>query len=242
MAQTSLRSVRASLVLRSCVFVVVSRSSQLVPALVFDGYFGSDGRPRETLENPRRERPKRARNALNALKLTPCGKKCTQPCTWCRVPSQDVDPPRRVRREDRWAEEEQPAPVYSEKRHVNHAYRAVALVCARGTGKNTGVKREKGGPFQGPTAEAAMALRDQWIDDYLHAPPKRSKKDMGAGTTTSTEPREQLCLLGKQSLPLHATRVGAFLCESEQAVGLAHLCVHPVHHGLADCMPSHTCY
>jgi hypothetical protein len=33
-------------------FVVVSRSSQLIPALSFDGYFDSNGRPRELLENP----------------------------------------------------------------------------------------------------------------------------------------------------------------------------------------------
>jgi hypothetical protein len=61
-----------------------------------------------------------------------------------------------------------------------------ALVCARGTGKNTGVKREKGGPFEASTAEAAIALRDQWIYDYLHAPPKRSKQDGGAGTSAGT--------------------------------------------------------
>ena len=85
-----------------------------------------------------------------------------------------MDPTPRVRRQDRWAEEEQPAPAHSEKRHASKAYRAFALVCARGTGKNTtGVKREKSGPFEGSTAEAAAALRDKWIDDYLHAPMKR---------------------------------------------------------------------
>ena len=89
------------------------------------------------------------------------------------VPLQDVDPPPHVRRQHRWAEEEQPAPAHSEKRHPSTAYRAFALVCARGTGKNTSVKREKGGPFEGPTAEAAIAQRDKWIDDYLHAPMKR---------------------------------------------------------------------
>ena len=110
----------------------------------------------------------------------------------CRVPSQDEDPAPRVRREDRWAEEEQPAPAHSDKRRASKAYRAFALVCARGTGKNTGVKREKGGPFEASTAEAAIALRDQWIYDYLHAPPKRSKQDGGAGTSVSAEPRESL--------------------------------------------------
>ena len=44
-------------------FVVVSRSSQLIPALIFDGYFSSHGRPRELLENPLKERPKRASRA-----------------------------------------------------------------------------------------------------------------------------------------------------------------------------------
>ena len=97
-----------------------------------------------------------------------------------------------MRRHDRWAEEEQPVPAFSEKRHASKAYRVHALVCARGTGKNTGVKREKGGPFEGPTAEAALAARAQWIDDFLHAPPKRSKKDMSAGTSASAEPREPL--------------------------------------------------
>ena len=66
------------------------------------------------------------------------------------------------------------------ERHASKAYRAFALVCARGTGKNTGVKREKGGPFEASTAEAAMALRDQWICDYL--PPRRPsvQSKMGA--------------------------------------------------------------
>ena len=72
------------------------------------------------------------------------------------------------------------------KRHASKAYRAFALVCARGTGKNTGVKREKGGPFEASTAEAAMALRDQWIYDYLHAPHNRSKKDWGAAKSECT--------------------------------------------------------
>ena len=97
-----------------------------------------------------------------------------------------------VRRQHRWAEEEQPAPVYSDKRRANYAYRAFALVRARGTGKNTGVKREKGGPFEGPTEEAVIAARDKWVDDWLHAPPKRSKQDANAGTSTSAAPRESL--------------------------------------------------
>lgn len=46
------------------------------------------------------------------------------------------------------------------------------------------MKREKGGPFEASTAEAALKLRDQWIDDYLHK--KRAKQGESASASTST--------------------------------------------------------
>ena len=90
----------------------------------------------------------------------------------------------RVRRPERSADAEQPPPELSAKRHPSQAWRTFGLVEAPAGGKNSSRKKQKRGPFDAATREAAEQLRDKAVDDFLHQP-VRQRKERQAGSISS---------------------------------------------------------
>ena len=98
-------------------------------------------------------------------------------------------PVERVRRLERSAAAAQPPVEESHKRHPNQRWQAHALVERPAGGKNTARKLEKLGPFRGSTKEIAEAARNVAIDNFLHEPEKKRKKEP-AGSSSAAPTQE----------------------------------------------------
>ena len=87
---------------------------------------------------------------------------------------------------ERWAPEQQPAPVPNPKGGLNSKWYVQALVCRKGTGKaaNTTIQ-EKSPRIYAATADLAMMEQQKFINEYLH-PSKRTKQQHGGGGCSST--------------------------------------------------------
>ena len=94
----------------------------------------------------------------------------------------------RVRRPERSADEMQPPAEPSEKRHASQKWRTHGLVEAPAGGNNKARKKQKLGPFQAATREAAEQMRDQAVDAWLHEPERKKRKTLGS---SSSEPMMQ---------------------------------------------------
>ena len=87
---------------------------------------------------------------------------------------------------ERWAPEQQPAPVPNPKGGLNSKWYVQALVCRKGTGMaaNTTIQ-EKSPRIYAATADLAMMEQQKFINEYLH-PSKRTKQQHGGGGCSST--------------------------------------------------------
>ena len=82
---------------------------------------------------------------------------------------------KRLVRDDRWAEAEQPPAAESSGRASSQRWRAFAKCSQKGTGKCKGTVTCRLGPFNGATKEDAEAKRAAGVEAWLHAPKKRAK-------------------------------------------------------------------
>ena len=79
----------------------------------------------------------------------------------------------RVRRVDRDADADQPPARESTKRRIAQRWEAdVANATLSGGGKNAGRKQHKFSHFRASTKEEAESMRDNALDEWLHAPPR----------------------------------------------------------------------
>lgn len=74
--------------------------------------------------------------------------------------------------EPRWADKEQPAPLFDEKASRGQKFRVVAVVHRRGTGKAEGSVVTERRRFCASTAEEAVRQRGEFIEKFLN-PSKR---------------------------------------------------------------------
>ena len=103
----------------------------------------------------------------------------------------------RVRRVDRDADADQPPARESTKRRIAQRWEAdVANATLSGGGKNAGRKQHKFSHFRASTKEEAESMRDNALDEWLHAPPRVPHKSAtlpgtsrdGQGTCYALEP------------------------------------------------------
>ena len=87
----------------------------------------------------------------------------------------------------------QPEPVERPGKKPSHRWRCVADVERDGTGKNKGVIKERGPPdgFLGPTPEAAIAKREEWITHFLTKAQRKQpmKRELPPPRTEAPAPR-----------------------------------------------------